>query len=58
MSDVTDKKLGCFRAVFEAFLDRPINYFPRVDDRRSEKPRLRSLKDKEAIQTILPRFST
>lgn len=53
MSDVTDKKLGCFRAVFEAFLDRPINYFPRVDDRRSEKLRLRSLKDKEAIQTIL-----
>lgn len=53
MTEVSDKKLGCVRAVIKALLDRPLSYFPRVEEKRSGKQKLRSLDDKEAIQAII-----
>lgn len=53
MSEVTDKKLGCIRAVIEALADRPLSYFPRVEEKRSGKDKLRSLDDQDAVRAMI-----
>lgn len=54
MTKKADKKLGCTRALFEAIADRPISFFPRVEDKREpDEGALRTMSDKEVISTII-----